>query len=232
MGCLALQFLFAITICWNVCASFASALQSGGTTLKVSESLSLSTSIATAGVPVSFFVISDDENSIVCVQVLNSTLHTLNSFVGSNQFNGSFTVNTAIRHTVASFILRNGGLQFSSNSFPFGGFHDGHVAPTTKHVELSGLWLSSNDVLRPFVRWVGMLKGPCTGDFYLNITSSHAYALRINATLLIDNLDLRVVGQSSTVVPLHLVENSFSDIQVSVHVVQSLAVSLCFASVS
>ena len=232
MGCLAMQFLFAITLCWNVCASFASALQSGDSTLKVSESLSLSTSIATAGVPVSFFVVSDDENSIVCVQVLNSTLHTLNSFVGSNQFNGSFTVNTAIRHTVASFVLRNGGLQFSSTSFPFDGSYDGHVAPATKHVELSGLWLSSNDVLRPFVRWVGMLKGPCTGDFYLNITSSHAYALRINATLLIDNLDLRVVGQSSTVVPLHLVENSFSDIQVSVHVIQSLAGAPCFASVS
>jgi hypothetical protein len=232
MGCLALQLLFAITICWNVCASFASDLQSGGTSLKVSESLSLSTSIATAGVPVSFSVISDDENSIVCVQVLNSTQHTLNSFVGSNQFNGSFTVNTAIRHTVASFILRNGGLHFSSSSFPFG-LHDGHVAPTTTHhAELSGLWLSSNDVLRPFARWVGMLKGPCTGDFYLNITSSHAYAIRINATLLIDNLDLRVVGQSSTVVPLHLVENSFSDIQVSVHVIQYLAVALCFASVS
>ncbi len=178
-----------------------------------SGSLSLSTSIATAGVPLTFFVSSADANAAVCVQVLNSSLHHLHSFVGHYAFNGSFAVEAASRHTVVGYALRNGGLNFSASVVSFDSIHEGPVASTIKHVELS-----RDEFFRPFVRWTGMLKGPCTGSFYLNITSAHSYALRINSTVLVDNLNLRAVGQSSTIVPLYLIENSFSDIQISAHV--------------
>ena len=178
-----------------------------------SGSLSLSTSIATAGVPLTFFVSSADANAAVCVQVLNSSLHHLHSFVSQYAFNGSFAVESASRHTVAIYALRNGGLDFSASVVSFDSIHEAPVASTIKLVELS-----RDDFFRPFLRWTGMLKGPCTGEFHLNITSAHSYSLRINSTVLVDNLDLRVVGLSSTIVPLFLVENSFSDIEVSVHV--------------
>jgi hypothetical protein len=201
---------------WNVGVTLLSALEvniiipnSG------SGSLSLSTTLATAGVPLTFVVSSTDSHSIICVQVLNSSAHLLNSFVGSGRFNGSFSLNAALRHNVLGYTLYSGGLNFSSSSVPFGRFHAGLEVSTIKHVELS-----YNEVLRPFVQWEGMLKGPCTGDFYLNITSSHAYALHINSTVLTDNLHLRVVGLSSTIIPLHLVENSFSDIKVFAHVIR------------
>ena len=226
-----MQLFFAIRAAlliqlWNAGLSFASSLQASGTALKMeSDSLSLSASIATAGVPITFFISSADAQSIVCVQVLNSSLHTLNSFVGSNEFSGSFSVDAATRLKVVGYKLRNGGLNFSSSSVSFGTFHEGLVS-TTKHVRLT-----PDELLPPFVQWVGMFKGPCTGNFVLNVTSSHAYALRINSTLLIDNLSLRVFGVSSTVFPLHLVENSFSDIEVSAHVIACGAGTLVFSPV-
>jgi hypothetical protein len=206
-----------LILCWNICLTFVSSLEVTSVTPNWGGgNLSLSSTLATAGVPLTFFVSLADSDSIVCVQVLNSSLQLLNSFVGSCQFNGSFSVNVALRHNVLGYTLHSGGLNFSSSAVPFGRFHEGLIASTIKPVELS-----QDEVLRPFVQWEGMLKGPCTGKFYLNVTSSHAYALQINSTVLIDNLDLRVVGLSSTIIPVHLVENSFSDIKVSSHVITS-----------
>jgi hypothetical protein len=221
MGCMTLQLFLAtlrpllLILCWKACSLSASSIESSGSSIEAlgSGSLSLSTSIATAGVPLTFFVSSADANAAVCVQVLNSSLHHLHSFVSQYAFNGSFAVESASRHTVASYALRNGGLNFSASVVSFDSIHEAPVASTIKLVELS-----RDDFFRPFLRWTGMLKGPCTGEFHLNITSAHSYSLRINSTVLVDNLDLRVVGLSSTIVPLFLVENSFSDIEVSVHV--------------
>ncbi len=200
---------------WNAYTSFAASFESSQKKLEsASGSLFLSFSIATAGVPLTFFVRSADADSIVCVQVHDSSSRLVKSFVGSSEFSGSFSVDAALRHSVVSYILRSGGLNLSSSSFPFGTFHQGPISSTIKNVELS-----LGESLRPFVQWIGMIKGPCTGDFDLNVTSSHPYALRINSVLLIDNLDLRAVGLSSTIVSLHIVENSFLDIEVSSHVI-------------
>jgi hypothetical protein len=237
MGCRALQPLFAfrtllLILCWNASASLASSVEPSHNTLEAgSGSLSLSSSLATAGVPLTFFVKSADADAVVCVQVLDSSLQVLKSFVGSREFNGSFSVDTASRHSVVRYALRSGGLKFSSSSFPFGRFDEGLTVSTIKSTELptiKNIELSRDESLRPYVQWVGMLKGPCTGDFYLNVTSSHAYALRVNASVLIDNLDLRVVGLSTTIVSLYIVENSFSDIEVSSHVIPPDANSIFY----
>jgi hypothetical protein len=220
MGCRAVQLLVAfraifLLLCWKASASFASSLATSQSNLdSVSGSISLSSSIATAGVPLTFSVKSADANAILCVQVRDPSLRLLKSFIGSFEFTGSFSVDTALKYSVESYTLRSGGLNFSSSSFPFGRFHEGPFSSTIKNVQLS-----YGDSLRPFVRWVGMLKGPCTGVFSLNVTSSYPYALRINSTLLIDNLDLRAVGLSSAIVSLHVVESSFLDIEVLSHVI-------------
>ncbi len=206
---------FFVLLCWNTSVSFASSLGTSQSSLEnISGSLSLSSSLATAGVPLAFFVRSSDANAIICVQVRDSSLRVLKSFVGSFEFSGSFILNASLHHSVVSYTLRSGGLNFSSSSSPFGTFHEGQYSSTIKNIELS-----HGESLRPFVQWVGMLKGPCTGDFKLNVIASHPYALRINSTLLIDNLDSRAVGLSSTIVPLRIVEDSFSDIEVLSHVI-------------
>jgi hypothetical protein len=206
---LQLLLLLALTLC----APHAS---SGDVPLSGSVSLALSSSIATAGAPLSFSVSSTDENCIVCVQVLNSSRHVLHSFAGSRQLAGVFAVDAASRHSVACFILRSGGLSFSRSAAPFNVLYDVFASPLAT---IRSLELPSDDVNAPFAQWAGMLHAPCSGDFYLNLTSTHACALRINSTLLFDNLHLRAAGLFSSLVRVRLVEGSLSDVLLSCRVV-------------